>query len=151
MTQLVVSPGAVSTTTPNAEGNAAAVGFTTKSFTYSYTAATTGTTYDVANFANVKVQITTQYAISGGSSTVTFQTSNDGTNWYSQTLVAATGSQSSSTSSTSSAGIIYVGNLAGRYFRDKCHRNLCIRNSSRHNYILNSTIRTYALSVHQSV
>ena len=114
---VVVSPGAVSTTTPNAEGNAQAVGFTTKSFTYSYTAATTGTTYDVANFASVKVQITTQYVVTGTASTVTFQTSNDGTNWYSQSLVSATGSQSSATTATTSAGIIYVGNLTGRYFR----------------------------------
>jgi len=113
----VVSPGAVSTTTPNAEGNATAVGFTTKSFTYSYSAVTTGTTYDVANFASVKLQITSQYVVTGTASTVTFQTSNDGTNWYSQSLMSATGSQSSATTSTTSSGIIYVGNLTGRYFR----------------------------------
>lgn len=107
----------VNTTTATSELDGVIVGPTTKTVTYSLSAAGNSAYYDVANYASVKVQITSQYTISGGSSTITFQTSNDATNWYSQSLVSAAGSQSSGTSSTSGSGIIYVGNLGGRYFR----------------------------------
>lgn len=107
-TASILAPG-----TANSTGNAALTAATSMSVTFSYTAPTTGTTYDVGNYSSVSVQITTQYV----TSTVTFQTSNDGTNWYSTGLAATTVAMGSVTSASGSVGVIYYGPLTGRYFR----------------------------------
>lgn len=63
---------------------------------------------DAANFAWVTVHITSQ----GGSSTVTFQSSNDNTNWVSSALTNA-GAFANSATTTG----VWVGGHVGRYFR----------------------------------
>lgn len=67
---------------------------------------------DVGNYKSVYVQITGQ----GGSSTVTFQTSNDNSNWVSQTLLVNNANLSTSATTSTTTGI-WAGNLTGRYFR----------------------------------
>jgi len=92
-------------------GNAMLSAPTSISYSYSYTASSIGTTYDVGNYKSVSVHINTQYT----TSSVTFQGSNDGTNWVA-ILLSATAANTSATS-TSVAGTIYAGSLATRYFR----------------------------------
>lgn len=87
-------------------GNRLELSFTTT------TAQAVGTA-DVSNYRSVSVQILTQ----GGSSTVTFQGSNDGSNWVSVALVQPSNTLSSPSTSTSSANVMFVGNLSFRYFR----------------------------------
>lgn len=70
-------------------------------------------TADVSNYRSVSVHIVTQ----GASSTITFQGSNDNTNWVSLALVQPSNTLSSPSTSTSSAGVMFVGNLSFRYFR----------------------------------
>lgn len=65
---------------------------------------------DCFNYAWVAVQITSQ----GGSSTVAFQTSNDGTNWTAQYLQQVASSTIGSTITTTG---VFVGHVCGRYFR----------------------------------
>jgi hypothetical protein len=70
-----------------------------------------GTT-DAGNYSSVSVHVVAQ----GTSSSITFQSSNDNTNWISHALTSAasTGTMVSVTTATSS---IYYGALKGRYFR----------------------------------
>lgn len=75
------------------------------------TAQAVGST-DVGNYSWVSVQVLAQ----GGSSTVTFQTSNDNNTWVSQTLVVSTSTTGASVSSTTSVNL-YHGAIQGRYFR----------------------------------
>lgn len=72
-------------------------------------------TYDALGngYRYVSVHITTQ----GTSSTVTFQTSDDNTNWVNNTLMGSTSTVSSGAVSTTSANVIYAGTTYGRYFR----------------------------------
>jgi hypothetical protein len=81
-------------------------GHLTVSFTTT-TAQVVGST-DAGNFAWVAVHITSQ----GGSSTVTFQSSNDNVNWISSGLSPA-GTFANSSTTTG----IWYGAMAGRYFR----------------------------------
>lgn len=75
--------------------------------------AAVGTT-DAARYKSVSVHIVTQ----GGSSTVTFQTSNDNVNWVSQSmLLSSQVGGTAGTVSTTSANVVYTGPLKGRYFR----------------------------------
>lgn len=71
---------------------------------------------DVKDYRWVSVQITSQ----GGSSTVTFQSSNDNSNWVSTTLAiingAATIASGVAIASTTSTGI-FAGPIQARYFR----------------------------------
>ncbi len=67
---------------------------------------------DAANYTWVSVHVTTQ----GTSSTVTFQGSNDNTNWVSAVLSLGTYS-SVGASSTTTANAFYHGPLTFRYFR----------------------------------
>lgn len=67
---------------------------------------------DAGNYRSVSVQITTQ----GGSSTVTFQGSNDNTNWFSTALMQTTGTAQAPVTSTTSAATFY-GAITTRYFR----------------------------------
>lgn len=68
---------------------------------------------DCSNFAHVSVDINTQ----GGSSTVTFQCSDDNVNWRSQVLAVSTGTSSGPAASSTLASTMYHGPIAGRYFR----------------------------------
>jgi hypothetical protein len=81
---------------------------------FSITTVTNSATQDVSGtgYSYVSVQVTTQ----GTTSTVTFQTSNDGTNWVSQALQAATSTGAGSTTTTTATGL-YAGAVFGRYFR----------------------------------
>ncbi len=80
---------------------------------FALTSAGNTTSLDVSNFACAVVQITSQ----GTGSTLTPQWSNDGTNWYSATLViSADTGFAFATTNTSSTGMFYVPVLS-RYFR----------------------------------
>ena len=106
----VITPG-----TPIANGNALLAGWTAQASTaYSLTAAGTSSVIDMSNFASVSFQVTSQYTISGGTSTVTAQWSNDNTNWY--TAIIQSASTSSPTTSTNTTGV-WTAYKAGRYFR----------------------------------
>lgn len=72
-------------------------------------------TTDAGNYRWVSVQINTQ----GTSSVITFQSSNDNTNWNSMALQssAAIGGTGSTQTAPTAASITYHGPLAGRYFR----------------------------------
>lgn len=72
------------------------------------------TVVDGGNYAWVSVQITGFY-VSGGTAGVTFQGSNDNTNWQSVGLTA--GGSSSTVVSTASSTNIYHGAMGYRYFR----------------------------------
>lgn len=65
---------------------------------------------DAANYGYVSVQILTQ----GGSSTVTFQASNDNATWQSVALIASAGGASTTTATTTN---VWHGPLTARYFR----------------------------------
>jgi hypothetical protein len=67
---------------------------------------------DAGNYIWVQVHVTGQ----GGSSTVTFQTSNDNQNWNSTLLQPSNGQFAAAVASTVATGI-WGGPLSGRYFR----------------------------------
>lgn len=67
---------------------------------------------DVSNYRWVSVQVTSQ----GGSSTVTFQASNDSTNWVSIGLMSSTSTAGPVVQNTATTGI-WHGPLGYRYFR----------------------------------
>lgn len=101
------------TTTSNTAQGMMLVGSGIQSNTFSVTSVSSGTTYDVGNFASVKVQITSQYT--GTSPAIFFQSSNDGTNWYANPL-ALSNATNGDTNSTQATGMFF-GPLIGRYFR----------------------------------
>lgn len=69
---------------------------------------------DVSNYRMVSVHTVTQ----GGSSTVSFQISNDNTNWVSIALNGSTSvGGSSPTMSTGGVGVVHSGPITARYFR----------------------------------
>jgi hypothetical protein len=104
----VMTPG-----TANSSGNAILVGPTSYTQAFSYTAITNGPTFDVGNYKTVSVHINTQY----NSSTVTFQTSNDGVNWVALALASTASTISQASTSSTSTGALYEGTIRGRYFR----------------------------------
>lgn len=85
-----------------------------KEVTFSTTSAVAVASTDVSNYSFASVHIVTQ----GGSSTVTFQGSNDNTNWVSVAMstIGATGTTQPVTSTTS-ASVVHVAPLPFRYFR----------------------------------
>lgn len=101
------------TTTSNTAQGMMLVGSGVQSNTFSVTSVSSGTTYDVGNFASVKVQITSQYT--GTTPTITFQGSDDGTNWFTHSLPNSTGSGGVANSTTSTG--LWYGSLKSRYFR----------------------------------
>lgn len=70
-----------------------------------------GTT-DAGNYSSVSVHVVAQ----GTASSITFQSSNDNTNWISHALTSAA-STGTMVSVTTAASSIYYGALKGRYFR----------------------------------
>lgn len=82
------------------------------SVAYSTTIAASVASTDAGNYTWVSVHQTT----TGGSSTTTFQTSNDNVNWVSQTLITST-SIGGNTSTTAANANLYQGPVMGRYFR----------------------------------
>lgn len=93
--------------------NAAMVAGTHLTAAFTTTTAQAVATTDAANYSWVTVHVTTQ----GGSSTVTFQTSNDNINWISNSLNSAANTVSALAVSTTSAGVMFQGPISGRYFR----------------------------------
>lgn len=83
-----------------------------KEVTFTTTTAQAVASTDTSNYSYASVHITSQ----GGSSTVTFQVSNDNTNWVSTTLLSASANGGGITSSTLAA-VVYYGPITGRYFR----------------------------------
>lgn len=82
--------------------------------TFSTTAVVAVCTRDAIDYRSVSVHVVTQ----GGSSTVTFQGSNDGTNWVSHSLTRTDNvANTAPATSTTTASIIYSGILQTRYFR----------------------------------
>jgi hypothetical protein len=85
-----------------------------KEVSFSTTTAANLAQTEVSNYRWVAVQINSQ----GTSSSVTFQGSNDGTNWTSMTLADQTNSTNAAAISTSAAsGKIWHGPISCRYFR----------------------------------
>lgn len=68
---------------------------------------------DVSNYSWVSVHVVSQ----GGSSTITFQGSNDNTNWVQASLIRSSVTSGAAVTSTTSASEIYSGPLPFRYFR----------------------------------
>jgi hypothetical protein len=89
------------------------VGGTFQSQAFSVSAAGNGTAYDAGGYASVKVQITALYT---GSTSVTFQCSNDNANWQSTALVQSSVGTATAVSTTNSVSLFH-GPLSGRYFR----------------------------------
>jgi hypothetical protein len=96
--------------------NAALVAGSYMSQAFSVTSVSNLTGIDGGDYRWVSVHIVTQYV--GTAPTITFQVSNDNTNWINLVLaniVTTTGVTDAS--ATASANIMYHGPLAGRYFR----------------------------------
>jgi hypothetical protein len=108
-TAAVLAPG-----TANSGGNAVLSAPVSQTASFSYTAITAGTTYDVGNYSWVSLHVTSQYV----TSIVTPQVSNDGTNWVGIALtLSSTTSGVAPVVNTASSGVILHGPLAARYFR----------------------------------
>ena len=86
-----------------------------KEVSYSTTTAQAVASTDVSNYSCVSVHTTS----TGGSSTASFQASNDNINWVNQNLFVDSFSPGATATSVASisSGHIFVGALAGRYFR----------------------------------
>lgn len=93
--------------------NAVIVGRTYLSVAFTTTTVQAVGSTDAGNYAQVSVQINTQ----GGSSTVTFQGSNDNTNWVSIRLLLVNETGSSQTVLSSTTVSSYYGPMTMRYFR----------------------------------
>jgi hypothetical protein len=97
----------------DAGNNALVIAGSRKEVTFSTTTAQAVAATDVSNYKWVSVHVVTQ----GGSSSVVFQVSNDGTNWTSQALMATNTATAGPITSTTAAPIMYYGSLNARYFR----------------------------------
>lgn len=84
-----------------------------KEVTFSTTSVAAVGATDVSNYASVSVHISSQ----GGSSTVTFQGSNDNTNWVSVGLLSSASVGGTVAAVSSTATGIFNGSLPYRYFR----------------------------------
>lgn len=94
--------------------NARLIAGARKEVSYTTTTAQAVASTDVSNYSWVSVHSVTQ----GTSSTITFQGSNDNTNWTSLTLVDPANAAGAGMSvSTTSANRIFAGPIATRYFR----------------------------------
>lgn len=84
-----------------------------KEVTFTTTTVQAVASTDASNYKWVSVQITSQ----GGSSTVTFQVSNDNSNWV-NTALMTTNASATNTINTSTTGTgVFHGAVTGRYFR----------------------------------
>jgi hypothetical protein len=110
-TQNVLAATSASNAT-SAQG-AALIGGADKEVSFTTSSVQAVASTDVTNYQWVCVHITTQ----GGSSTVTFQGSNDNSNWTSVVLVDLSNSSNGSATSTTSAAKVFHGPLPTRYFR----------------------------------
>lgn len=99
--------------TSDAGQNALLAAGNRKEVTFSTTTAQAVATADCSNYRSVSVHIVTQ----GGSSSVQPQGSNDGVNWVAVRLTEATVAGPVASNSISTAGVIFSGGLAYRYFR----------------------------------
>lgn len=84
-----------------------------KSVPFTVSAAQATPQWECGEYPWVSVHVLTQ----GASSTVTFQTSNDGSNWVSTALGLSSATATALVTSTTSAAAIYAGPLNGRFFR----------------------------------
>lgn len=84
--------------------------------TFSLTTTGAGSSYDVGNYRWASVQVST---VGGSGASMSFQTSNDNTNFVNTALVSSGSTAvTATTAATASAGVgIYHGPLSGRYFR----------------------------------
>ena len=103
----------VSSSTPNSTGNALLTAGMADPVTFTTTTVQTVAASDVGNYSWVSVQINTQ----GTSSTVTWQGSNDNTNWIGMALLQPLSTLTSGSLSTATAGVVFAGPLNFRYFR----------------------------------
>jgi hypothetical protein len=88
------------------------VGASIKSAAFSLSGAQQSTAMDLANYAWVAVEVTTN------NGTLTFQTSVDNTNWRSQPMTNASSTDgASSSTNTNTQAVIFSGPLVARYFR----------------------------------
>lgn len=85
-----------------------------KEITFSLTAAGGSTAWDVSNYRWVSVHITTAYTTM---TSLTFQVSNDNTNWSAAALVNVSSTASAASSATASTNAVYHGPISARYFR----------------------------------
>lgn len=108
------SAGVFVSGTPNSAANAVPVAGSTESHSFSVASVSAGTTYDVGNHAWVSVQILTQYV--GTTPTITFQSSDDGTNWNTIALQASNSILAQGSVNTTGTALFH-GPLPGRYFR----------------------------------
>ncbi len=93
--------------------NAQVITASRKEVTFTTTTVQAVASTDVSNYSHVSVHIVTQ----GGSSTVTFQGSNDNTNWVSVNLSSTVATVAGAAASATAASIIYAGPIVFRYFR----------------------------------
>lgn len=110
-TQVGDSAGQANVVTGDAGQGAQLIAGARKEVSFSTTTAQAVASTDVSNFRWVSVQVTGQ----GGSSTVTFQGSNDGSTWVSVPMILST-SVTTIVFSTTTVGL-YVGPCSYRYFR----------------------------------
>lgn len=104
----VIAPG-----TANSTGNALLVGNTSNNVSFTTTTAQAVASTDAGNYSWVSVYVSTQ----GTNSTITFQGSNDNTNWISVPLASINGTVGNYSLTSTSAGVGYHGALSMRYFR----------------------------------
>lgn len=95
--------------------NAQLVGSSYLSVPFSVTSVSNLTGQDVAGYTWVSVHIVAQYT--GSTPTITWQGSNDNTNWVGMSLVQPLSTLSSGSLSTTTSGVVFAGPLNFRYFR----------------------------------
>lgn len=95
--------------------NSQMIGSAYQTQTFSVTSVTAGTSYDVGGYSWISIYITTQYT--GSTPTITWQGSNDNTNWIGFSLLQPLSTISSGSLSTTASNVLYAGPLNFRYFR----------------------------------
>jgi hypothetical protein len=93
--------------------NTLAVAGSRKEVSFTTTTVQAVASTDVSNYRWVSVHITSQ----GGSSTVTFQASNDNTNWVNVALQSIATAAGAPFTAATTSGLIAVGPVNARYFR----------------------------------
>lgn len=82
----------------------------------SFSSAAAGTSFDCASYRNVSIQNLTN----AGTNTITFQTSNDNTNWVSLSLSQSDAPVTQNTNELTASVRMWSGPITGRYFRLNC-------------------------------
>lgn len=95
--------------------NAQLIGSAFQSQAFSVAAVAAGTSYDVGGYSWVSVHVLTQYT--GTTPTITWQGSNDNTNWVGLALIQPLSTLSSGSLNTTAANVLYAGPIHFRYFR----------------------------------